>query len=608
MNDWNPTQWRDLVRLLYTRTALLGLGVLFILGTICLIASYMPVLQTHDLLVRALRETAIGFFVAIGISGVTEVFILRYYNEFKDNMRTFMEDDVRQSLKQVEEEIGKQTGGLKQGVEESLGKMQSAISTQMTNLKDEVSASTDQLVKSASSAMETMRETGLTTIYATREAAANDMIASLESESTTQVRIIGISMNDFFADASEFRRALRLIEKQVGGEQFKGERGHPLDIKILICHPDSRGAQLRAQGEASTQAVEVSRLQSDVVKSANRFLALEKIARKQQGAKFEARCYQMAPVLFLFRTDTVSYVQQYFFWKPRLEGCDIPVFRFENREGQRSKSMHEQMADHFDWLWEKASIPVRDYLLGSCIGVDKGLAQADAVNVFNDDVRSGATDQGRKRLLWHLRNTNKCLWLHGLSLHSFFTTGEFFTEIRKLIRKSDLESIRVLLLDPDCEQAKYRAYREQCLQDKNLTFEEYESRGLHKDSRLYRETLDSIRQIQELGRVSGGSQQKFSAHLYKTAPAFFMLRADDHILIEQYHYGKIVQQDDAVGKDMPLMEFSEKPQVTFDDNKELFQADPGRKPFGLIVNHFEFVFERCSRPIPDTGGTPAVAP
>jgi F0F1-type ATP synthase membrane subunit b/b' len=597
MIDRKRTGLVGLVMKLGTRCTVLGLVILLGAGIACLIASYAPNLQTYSLLVRVLRDTAIGFLVAAGVSGVTDVFIIRYYDEFKDNMHKFVEDDVRQSLEQIRLEIGRQTSALKEGVEESLEEMQSAVSTQMMNLKDEVSASTDYLVKSASSALETMRRTGLTKIYATREDAADDMIVSLASESVTQVRIIGISMNDFFADASKFREAMRLIDRQVGGGH---ERGCPLDIKILICHPDSRGAQLRAQGEASAQAVEVSRLQSDVVKTATHFLQLERIARRQQRVRFEARCYQTAPVLFLFRMDTVSYVQQYFFWKPRLEGCDIPVFRFENREGQHSKSMHEQMADHFDWLWEKASIPVRDYLLGSCIGVDKGLAQADAVNVFNDDVRSGATDQGRKRLLWHLKNTSKCLWLHGLSLHSFFTTGEFLTEIRRLVQKSDLQSIRVLLLDPDCEQARYRAYREHCLRDEKLTFQEYESRELHKESRLYRETLDSIRQIRELRRMSSDLDQKFSSRLYKTAPAFFMLRADDHILIEQYHYGKIVQQGDAVGKDMPLMEFSEQPQVTFDDGKELFQADPGRKPFGLIVNHFDFVFGRCSQPISDS--------
>jgi hypothetical protein len=52
-----------------------------------------------------------------------------------------------------------------------------------------------------------------------------------------------------------------------------------------------------------------------------------------------------------------------------------------------------------------------------------------------------------------------------------------------------------------------------------------------------------------------------------------------------------------VGKDMPLIEFLSKPPVIVCNGEGLFSSDPGRKPFGLIKNHFKFVFEHCSADI-----------
>jgi hypothetical protein len=69
-----------------------------------------------------------------------------------------------------------------------------------------------------------------------------------------------------------------------------------------------------------------------------------------------------------------------------------------------------------------------------------------------------------------------------------------------------------------------------------------------------------------------------------------VLRIDDRVLVEQYHYGKVPSGTGSIlGKDMPLFEYSEFPEPLYEDD-----SDPLRQPFTLIVNHLWYVSERAT--------------
>lgn len=91
--------------------------------------------------------------------------------------------------------------------------------------------------------------------------------------------------------------------------------------------------------------------------------------------------------------------------------------------------------------------------------------------------------------------------------------------------------------------------------------------------------------LEHITQRNAGLVPKLTVGLYASAPACFVLRIDDRVLVEQYHYGKIVPEETPaiLGKDMPLFEY-------WASTPELYKSksDPLRMPFGLLVDHFEY--------------------
>ena len=108
-----------------------------------------------------------------------------------------------------------------------------------------------------------------------------------------------------------------------------------------------------------------------------------------------------------------------------------------------------------------------------------------------------------------------------------------------------------------------------------------------------------------------GSANSFELRLYDASPSCFLLVADDHALIEQYHYGKYVPGGSIpplgtppiLGKDMALTEFAR----TREDDP-LIDLAGTRSSFDILLNHFTFVFNACAKPSePELTGLAATA-
>jgi hypothetical protein len=159
--------------------------------------------------------------------------------------------------------------------------------------------------------------------------------------------------------------------------------------------------------------------------------------------------------------------------------------------------------------------------------------------------------------------------------------------------------LQILLLDPDSEQAKYRSYRERLFVSTEQSFDSYLQSGEHEKSDLYHDTKRTIEFIRDMvndvrrTKTAGSASwsPRLEVGLYASAPACFVLRVDDRVLVEQYHYGKVVRHTRAVlGKDMPLFEYAEAPSSLYQDG-----SDPLRRPFRLLVDHFEYALAQSRR-------------
>jgi hypothetical protein len=420
------------------------------------------------------------------------------------------------------------------------------------------------------------------------------------SGDNTAIRIIGISLNDLLRHVpGPLRNLWEELERRV-----RADSGPKLDIKMLIIDPQCFGAHLRARGEVRHRPQVAAALFRDVDSVLWLLAQLEGQSRKNNNVKFECRLYRLAPILFLCQTDKLSYMQQYLFWSKRPEKSSVPVIKV-TKEPEGKFSLHGELTMHFDWVWEHASYAVPRCLNEHLVGCDKALGVCAATNVYLDD------EQVRQRISWLLTNAKEEVSIQGFSLHAFFHLGShWIVPISDLIRDRKVR-IRVLLLEAECEQAFYRTYREQAYP--GLSFEEYRKEpARHKASALYRDTMLSISKIREIVRDCRAKDPKWQPNielkLYRSAPTCFMLRVDDTVLVEQYHYGKVEDPKHtpgtSLGKDMPLFEFAREPAEIYKldpDDPNPWWLDPIRNrerlglryPFALLENHFDFAFDEA---------------
>ncbi len=449
----------------------------------------------------------------------------------------------------------------------------------------------DSIQKSIKS-LEAMARRGLLQVYADRRDAADDIKQDLSFPETKKVRLIGISLNDFVLGStsqSKLSQAWNTLKEFI---EHGISQNRTLDIKVLLIDPTCLGAQLRSKGE-ERNGVFSGRLKRDVDMAISELRQLEQ-AKKHPGVALECKLYRLPPILFLCLTDSVCYVQQYYFWSSRDETKSFPIIRFQNVQTAGGvPSLHAELEKHFDWIWEKASVGLAEYKDEAALGVDKGVVQSGIVNVYT------VPDDGLKRMLYLLRHAKERVSIQGNSLHSFFNNRPATTPLYQAIRKlliEDRVAIDLLFLKPDSEQARYRAFREYSLNNQDLTREKYfSSEKIHSESVLYTETTvakSTLSQlVKEVAAIKGpGWTPKLNAAFYSSAPYCFLLRVDNTVLIEQYHYGKLPDEElsgDRVvlGKEFPLIEYSSSPSDLFDLTN--------KTPFALLVNHLAFALQEA---------------
>jgi hypothetical protein len=205
--------------------------------------------------------------------------------------------------------------------------------------------------------------------------------------------------------------------------------------------------------------------------------------------------------------------------------------------------------------------------------------------------------------------------LLGISLRSFFdmTNSELARTFRDEVLRKPNCSVRVLCLDPDSEQAKFRSYREALLRGDTLSFKNYlKDKDRHSESTLFRHTSDTLKliadllsresrekekspgeneevsddRLRDLAQHVGDVKCQLQAWKYSCAPACFMLRVDDKILFEPYSYGKLDRKaaTPTLGGDMPVFEFHRYHKIP-----DLFDSVKNRSPWELLDDHFRFV-------------------
>jgi len=433
--------------------------------------------------------------------------------------------------------------------------------------------------------LDAMSRCGVVQIYASRSEAMASIRRDLEDPGNSKIRLIGISLNDFVGMGAG-QEAWEAVEAFVRGARRIGEQSRGLDIRVLLIDPRSFGARLRSEAEARAPGAPPQRLLQDVHYTADYLRNLAAAASPATtGVTIECRLYRTPPIFFLCLVDSACYVQQYHFWSSRDDRVPVPTLKFcKEAVPAGVHTYHQEMEDHFDWVWDNASVPVEEYLVSHVVGTDEGINQCGTINVYTDH------GEARRRMEYLLDQAKTKVSIQGVSLRSFLERGSLCDSVYRLVERGKVR-VEMLLLDPDSEQAKYRSYRERLLDTPDQGYQEYLDKDLHRQSQLYRDTLRTIERIwQMVGDIRKNKDpawvSRLSVKLYASAPACFVLRVDERVLVEQYHYGKVSRGRVAIlGSEMPLVEYRRCPTHLYETS-----SDPLRRPYDLLVDHLDHAF------------------
>jgi hypothetical protein len=574
------------------------------------------------------KEIFITLTVVTGIHFLDRMFLLRDTWEALHKMTDVIARKSAEHHQATQQTLTnattKKLSEVTKDTEATLSRLTTNMSGMIDHVHDETVETLEQTkayLRQVSDSLRAMNAVGISRLYSNREEAGADMLKDLTVDGPLHVRLMGISLNDFVQGKGAFGKAWNDLKTKV---KIAGEAANRrgdiatatsqsngrsrILFQLLLIHPYCLGAQLRSKGESrGTDAID-SRLMTDVLSVAKEIERLQKLASRD--TVIECRLYQLPPTLFLCSIirgseengQIVSYMQPYFFWNKRKD-MPVPVFKcITDPSKDPDDQIPHQLNEHFDLIWQRSSISLEDFRNNHIIGVDRGLRQAGAVNVFLQKSES------RQRILQMLKNAKSHVWIQGISLQSYFSAGDLYKEILGRIVEGKI-CIRVLLIDPECEQAKFRAFRERLFVDKDETLESFIAADRIKDSTLFRHTTSSIKEICDFmehlvaakGRDSNW-RHNILVRKYNSAPACFMLRVDDRVLVEQYHYGKSTHTDQPemdvaiLGKEMPVFEFTSETDDLFDDSPEIRE----RKPFRLLEDHYRFAFTNAKDVLPDS--------
>jgi hypothetical protein len=436
-------------------------------------------------------------------------------------------------------------------------------------------------------ALKVMDHTNLTAIYADRSRASRPVYEAMAASS--QVRLMGIALNEFLRpEHKEFHAAWKELQHRVQEGQASA--------RLLLIDPYCQGAVLRSFSETMVAESDPDRLENDVMRAAE-YLHKVKTDLGESASRLDVRLYHLAPSMFLCHFDEISFMQPYYFWTERREGCPTPVLRYKKRTDRDSHlCIHRELGDHFDFVWKYASTEVERFVPMPTRLLQWGSHISGMASVFIDKSRANLS------MREEIESSEKLL-IQGITLKAFFAEegDDLADSLKRRIEAG--KSVQILLLDPSGEQAKERAYREYLLDNQPIEYRDfvdnhYQSRKLVTD---LTSSIERVRAIQD----KMGSDHRFAARKYSTAPHMFCLIGDHVAYVEQYSYGHVQGRSDLtkkniLGSDMPLIEYRKDLGVVYDrvvtdirTKKDAGAKELRPQPYLLLQSHFGHAWERA---------------
>lgn len=549
--------------------------VMLIVGVLIFYFSFS---KTNSLYYSILNEIGNAIIITALVSSTIGWFFRKQFaliEEEKEKLQKQIQKDKEESERALEEERRKFNDEKEEIFREQLN-------TQLETLRKDVLSQTKQIADDAV-CFDALQTANVDRFYRSRDEASEDIKNAILQKGITKIKMIGISLNDFMRDENQELHKAWIAIKEFVEKDTPPVGSNNLDIQLLIIDPRSEGAYLRGKAEG-TEGLD-TRLPHDVGDAMRDLLELEKLCGKTNNTNtkrkviLEAKVYRTSPILHLIWTPHTTFVQTYHF-RPRHSKGHIPVIKYHNTGDK--ECMHQELEFHFNWLWDKGSETVHNHIEMFSIGSDDAIREAYIKNIYYK------YEESKQRIISLIENTKSMLWIKGISLHSFLSHGEMYDALANACKRG--VNVRVLLLNPREEQARLRSFREYLISHPNALLNNYDNSSI-KNERLYLDTTGSVKFIKNQLMRRIGENASFETKLFNSSTEAFLLITDNSVLVEQYHYGNLVEDSNKenqideviLGGDVPVIEYG------CIDRDKLISKE--KDPYNLFKDNFDHTFK-----------------
>jgi hypothetical protein len=437
-----------------------------------------------------------------------------------------------------------------------------------------------------------LTRTGVEDVLTSPEKVAAKISSVLADPAVTDVRLLGLSLTTLFGGRRNSRGPDwpdQKLERLLLREEPGSGRRPGIRVRVLLVDPDCLSLRLLARGSTEESAYELGRLMREIREVAERLSELSgKVAGRRNGNSLHVRFYRAVPPFFLFAAREGALSRSYFHGMGVVRpGALTPAAVWQY---SAESPTYQATCQHFDAIWEKDSVPCGEVLAHMAIGTDQGIGESGVLNIYT----SRPSAEARIKSL--IENAKERVWIQGVSL-SHHLSPPLEEEVLKLLYDRSIDT-RILILDPDSDQAVRKSYRDYLLDQDGSAIIDYETyardRTQHNTSGFYGRLRHSAQQFENMSAKSAAGT--FQVRQYACAPTSYILIADDHALIEQFHYGKPVDAGGPVkaqlqlAREMPLIEYGP-------PGSGLFEPEPWLNPLAVIEDHFVQVFEHFGSPL-----------
>ena len=435
---------------------------------------------------------------------------------------------------------------------------------------------------------ESLRQTGLLNVFASWEDATAEMSAAVADPQTIEIRLLGLDLTNWFAGrrSGGTESPGRLLERLLLDDETGAKRRQGIRVRVLLLDPRCTAARVLTRGAGVHESEEwLELLRNETRRTAEHLSRLSgEVDGRQNGNSLQVRFYDVFPGFFAFTAELGTFIRPYY------AGIDsgpslAPVWQYG-----AGSAVHEAAIRHFDVIWETSSVPCNEYLKEESAGVDQGIKVSGICNIYSD------LASAQQRITWLIGNAQRRVWIQGVSLIHHLSPPLEDAILRLLLTPSI--DARFLILDPDCEQARLKSYRDYLLDHESgavdINYNQYTSdQLLHQNSLIYANIQHTTQRL--MGMAGRSNADHFQLRHYTCAPTAYMLIADDHLLVEQFHYGKPPMATDSMqaqlhlAREMPLIEYHHPSGL-------LFEPRPDFDPLAVAEDHFSHIFNNLGIP------------